>query len=108
MRVGEKNNYRVRTMDDRMADSEMMGNIQSDAFDAGFEAGKKENDLIRMFDDIEKKLKAIVETLQQQIEEMRQSIDEIDKDLLLHEKLFDVHHKLWLNCKSRIEALEKK
>ena len=62
-----------------MADSEMMGDIQSDSFNAGFEAGKRENDLARMFADIEKKLKAIAETLQGQIEEMRQRIEALEK-----------------------------
>ena len=68
-------------MDDGMADSEMMGDIQSDSFNAGFEAGKRENDLARMFNDIEKKLKAIAETLQGQIEEMRQRIEELEKEV---------------------------
>ena len=42
------------------------------------EANAEENDLARMFADIEKKLKAIAETLQGQIEEMRERIEALE------------------------------
>ena len=41
----------------------------------------EENDSVGMFDDVDMKLKAIVETLQGQIEEMRQRIQELEKEV---------------------------
>ena len=64
-------------MDDRMADSEMMGDIQADAFEQGQKS--RENDLTSMFADIDMKLKAIAETLQGQIEEIRQRVEVLEK-----------------------------
>ena len=43
------------------------------------EPNAEENDLTRMFDDIEKKLKAIAETLQGQIEELRERIEALER-----------------------------
>lgn len=39
----------------------------------------EQNNLYKMFDDIEKKLKTIAVTLQEQIEEIRQRIEALEK-----------------------------
>ena len=45
------------------------------------ESNAEENDLARMFDDVNMKLKAIAETLQGQIEELRQRIEALEIDM---------------------------
>ena len=44
------------------------------------ESNAEENDLARMFDDVNMKLKAIAETLQGQIEELRERIQELENE----------------------------